>query len=450
MSSSSSPVRGESFGRRLKDLKNQKPKFVKYSAGPGARRGDSNLDHILEDDGSGSAPDRWVPSARLYFDAHAPEVKVQRPVLEKVSEEFVQRKGLRKGDLSLDKYSADNWRPVRDSKKVDAFEEREGENVPTWRQGNLGQHAEATANARVIRSTSSISQNAARHSYDLFWAADQTNPTGDASFHSFTIELASPVSLTEMNLILPGLDPVAPSNSRNPKSVAVFYCSGSSVNGDWMPARRQFISSDCTFSQLSWRPEEAARFWRVDFPHGGHNPTLFGFRDWQLISEDPCTRDKIAGIKKLAVTKPVSAMATAFELRKNLTSEQLEDRAGAAELGVTVDELDVVKKKFDSYDVDQSGFIDREEFRDMLLAFLGAKNKDDISKERFNGYWREVDTDGSGEVDFLEFLAWYEKIFKKQGLAPEEAYSIFGQRRLGRAASVAVKVGRRKKYGVEK
>lgn len=82
--------------------------------------------------------------------------------------------------------------------------------------------------------------------------------------------------------------------------------------------------------------------------------------------------------------------------------------------GLASTELDKIKKQFDKYDADGSGFIDSEEFTIMICGFLGART-DDISAERLKGWWREIDADGSGEVDFPEFVEWYLKYFSNSG-----------------------------------
>ena len=58
------------------------------------------------------------------------------------------------------------------------------------------------------------------------------------------------------------------------------------------------------------------------------------------------------------------------------------------------------------------------------------KNPSDIPKERFNHYWREVDHDQSGEIDFEEFLVWYQNIVKAGSLNPQSFYATFGVGRL--------------------
>ena len=47
----------------------------------------------------------------------------------------------------------------------------------------------------------------------------------------------------------------------------------------------------------------------------------------------------------------------------------------------------------------------------MLVFVMKAKSREDIAQDRRERFWKELDTDGSGSVDFAEFLHWYTKYF---------------------------------------
>merc|ERR1740139_1488162 len=72
--------------------------------------------------------------------------------------------------------------------------------------------------------------------------------------------------------------------------------------------------------------------------------------------------------------------------------------------------VDMVKTHFDSADQDNSGLIDYHEFRDALHKIfrlpLGS-----MVESRVLYFWNEVDTDGSCEVSFDEFLCFWQKYF---------------------------------------
>jgi len=79
--------------------------------------------------------------------------------------------------------------------------------------------------------------------------------------------------------------------------------------------------------------------------------------------------------------------------------------------GLQPADLDKVKKKFDKFDEDGSGEIEQDEFELMIYSLVNAK-EGDISVARLNCFWREIDRDGSGSVDFGEFVEWYLKYFR--------------------------------------
>lgn len=98
-----------------------------------------------------------------------------------------------------------------------------------------------------------------------------------------------------------------------------------------------------------------------------------------------------------------------------LFSEMVEGAAsdsGAAGIGLTFSKTgaaairtvhrNVVKQFFVEMDDDKSGLLDESEVRELALA-LGTKLKDaDVAAAM-----AEMDEDGSGEVDFAEFYAWW-------------------------------------------
>jgi hypothetical protein len=74
--------------------------------------------------------------------------------------------------------------------------------------------------------------------------------------------------------------------------------------------------------------------------------------------------------------------------------------------------------------------IDFEEFSAMLAVLLNVTKEGDLAQDRVYRFWKEIDQDSSGEVDFLEFGAWYLKYFSPEGEATDS--SIDGQGLLGK------------------
>lgn len=84
--------------------------------------------------------------------------------------------------------------------------------------------------------------------------------------------------------------------------------------------------------------------------------------------------------------------------------------------------LDKIRRVFDKFDTDGSGELDKDEFELMICVYMGAK-KADISKDRLSTWWREIDVDGSGLVEFPEFVEWYVKYFgSANSLTPTQAF----------------------------
>jgi Ca2+-binding EF-hand superfamily protein len=79
--------------------------------------------------------------------------------------------------------------------------------------------------------------------------------------------------------------------------------------------------------------------------------------------------------------------------------------------GIEAPQVDKIQKRFEEFDVDGSGKIDYEEFLLMLVYVLKAKSAADISEDRAQRFWKEIDADGSGEIDFPEFVEWFVKYF---------------------------------------
>lgn len=75
----------------------------------------------------------------------------------------------------------------------------------------------------------------------------------------------------------------------------------------------------------------------------------------------------------------------------------------AREYAIPFDAVEEVKAIFDKYDVDGSGGIELCEFRQVLSEMVPAKPSE-INLRRF---FKEVDANGDGVVDFNEFLAWF-------------------------------------------
>jgi len=89
--------------------------------------------------------------------------------------------------------------------------------------------------------------------------------------------------------------------------------------------------------------------------------------------------------------------------------------------GVCPVTVDKIKKEFDRYDMDRSGSIDYDEFEAMLREVLHVKTANDLGEIRVTRFWKEIDKDASGEVDFHEFAEWYLKYFNPESEAGDQS-----------------------------
>lgn len=89
-----------------------------------------------------------------------------------------------------------------------------------------------------------------------------------------------------------------------------------------------------------------------------------------------------------------------FLKRYKMSREQLQEMAN--KMGIQLNNLCYLKQEFDAYDADKSGYIDVKELKG-LLEKLG----EELSDEDLNQAFKELDSDGSGEIEFFEFVEWF-------------------------------------------
>lgn len=90
----------------------------------------------------------------------------------------------------------------------------------------------------------------------------------------------------------------------------------------------------------------------------------------------------------------------AFLTRYKMSKQEL--HVMAHRLGITMSNLCYLKQEFDYIDEDRSGYIDARELR-RLLKRLGEELSDDELEAAF----ADLDADGSGEIEFFEFVDWF-------------------------------------------
>eukprot|EP00930_Biecheleria_cincta_P062266 TRINITY_DN4774_c0_g1_i1.p1 TRINITY_DN4774_c0_g1~~TRINITY_DN4774_c0_g1_i1.p1 ORF type:complete len:853 (+),score=140.07 TRINITY_DN4774_c0_g1_i1:149-2707(+) len=97
----------------------------------------------------------------------------------------------------------------------------------------------------------------------------------------------------------------------------------------------------------------------------------------------------------------------------NLGQEERETRRLAREYAVPIDYAEYVRKEFVRYDTSGTGALDYADFSKVVQTMTQQKanisriREDKIPESRLRKLWQNVDTDGSGLVEFNEFLLWF-------------------------------------------
>jgi hypothetical protein len=98
------------------------------------------------------------------------------------------------------------------------------------------------------------------------------------------------------------------------------------------------------------------------------------------------------------------------------SAEDMELLMLAKKYQVTVVQADRLKRRFDSMANIKGansgyGFIDQDEFVTLMQDLLNIRDKYDFSMTRLREFWRIVDLDNSGTIDFEEFLCFSVRYF---------------------------------------
>eukprot|EP00434_Breviolum_minutum_P031727 symbB.v1.2.028059.t1/scaffold2934.1/size84817/1 len=88
-----------------------------------------------------------------------------------------------------------------------------------------------------------------------------------------------------------------------------------------------------------------------------------------------------------------------------------ETRDVARKHGMSILNIERYKKSFDRYDLNSNGVIEFSEFKNIITDLLKIPSGLDLPQERVMSMWRNADKDGSGSIDFEEFVAFYVKVF---------------------------------------
>lgn len=92
------------------------------------------------------------------------------------------------------------------------------------------------------------------------------------------------------------------------------------------------------------------------------------------------------------------------DMKVELTEKDVRLRQLAKMTHVPIVDVECIHAEFCKFDADNSGFLDRDEFRNMLVDMHRGVEP---TKSQLQSALHAVDEDGSGEIDFDEFFVWY-------------------------------------------
>ncbi|CAE8637705.1 unnamed protein product [Polarella glacialis] len=140
----------------------------------------------------------------------------------------------------------------------------------------------------------------------------------------------------------------------------------------------------------------------------------------------PLEMDKFLSWYKIHMFSLVAPLtADSGQWDSDVLVKQVAKRHGVREV-----DIDKIKHTFDRFDTDKSRELGHSEFESMIRILLGVAPTADLPKDRMSRFWKEIDQDGSGGVDFEEFTEWYLKYFstdspQKGGGVLESFYASF-------------------------
>lgn len=94
-----------------------------------------------------------------------------------------------------------------------------------------------------------------------------------------------------------------------------------------------------------------------------------------------------------------------------LDTSNAEDYALAKRYNMSTTLIDRIRRKFTQFDRNRSGRIGFEEFLNLMKSLLEVKSADQLDTVRLQKFWKEIDVDSVGSVDFDAFCTWYMKYF---------------------------------------
>lgn len=160
----------------------------------------------------------------------------------------------------------------------------------------------------------------------------------------------------------------------------------------------------------------------------------------KLLSPDPQRRLPLQVSSLMAPGRPEKDFL-AFEVAKGPTEVDSNLRHLAFEHDLKYSEVQEIQDKFKTIDTDGSGTITRDEFELLVIKVYNLTDASDLAATRIDFFWKQVDKDGNGSVDFSEFVSWH-KAVKNAKIRPGQMVDMLGAAILRGGFQIAAPRGR--------
>ncbi|XP_078618045.1 uncharacterized protein LOC144885796 isoform X3 [Branchiostoma floridae x Branchiostoma japonicum] len=121
-------------------------------------------------------------------------------------------------------------------------------------------------------------------------------------------------------------------------------------------------------------------------------------------------RDALARELNVLESDDSSRLPLLAEVVKRMSSSGAKGRSLASAEDLTAKQVEDARKKFNKYDADKNGYIDKDEMRQLFLDMFPHFNRNMLDRY-VNDEFRAQDKDFSNTIDFDEFLGMYKRLF---------------------------------------
>eukprot|EP00913_Durusdinium_trenchii_P034292 g32086.t1 len=107
------------------------------------------------------------------------------------------------------------------------------------------------------------------------------------------------------------------------------------------------------------------------------------------------------------------SLIRAFDLETlGVDSEAVQLRRLAKKYSISILDIEDMHRLFSNATSDGKVIV-QSEFTSMLLKLYGTEDLSEVPAQRLRFFWQQADQDGSGEIDFEEFIMWYDRYSKQ-------------------------------------